>query len=74
MRAYKVSTEHNNDDGGKTPVFRYAGTNAEARQTRDAMVNDYGVKKKEVTIEDVDIPTSKAELLDFINGLLNPTE
>lgn len=73
MRCYKVSCETNYDeddnDGIKVHVV-YAGTNALAREAREAMVETYDVKKKDVTIEDADIPTAKADLLEFINGLL----
>lgn len=48
---------------------RYASTNADARATRDELVEQLGVKKKDVDIEQVDVPTAKAELLEFINGL-----
>lgn len=76
MRAYRVEAQAPpKEPGGATrKVFRFAGTNADARQARDAMVNDYGVKKKEVEIEETEIPTAKAELIEFINGLVNPAD
>jgi len=70
MRAYKVTAvEH---DGGEefTLGTRYAGTNAEARATRDQLVEQFGLKKKDVTIEEAEIPVAKADLLAFINELL----
>lgn len=60
MRCYLVTT---------TGAKRYAGTNADAKQTRDAMVIELGVKKKDVEISNAEIPTGKAELLAFVNGL-----
>lgn len=48
---------------------RYASTNADARATRDELVLQLGCKKKDVEIEQTDIPTAKAELLEFVNGL-----
>lgn len=48
---------------------RYASTNADARATRDELVEQLGCKKKDVEIEQTDIPTAKAELLEFVNGL-----
>ena len=53
---------------------RYAATNADARSTRDELVEQLGCKKKDVEIEQVDVPTAKAELLDFINGLCKKTD
>ena len=77
MRAYRVSTEIPPAKGAEVQVsttkVQYAGTNAEARQARETMVNDYNVRKKDVIIEEVDIPTAKSELLGFINDLINPT-
>jgi hypothetical protein len=48
---------------------RYAATNADARATRDALVEQLGCKKKDVEIEQAEVPTAKADLLEFINGL-----
>lgn len=53
---------------------RYASTNADARATRDELVEQLSVKKKEVTIEQTDVPTAKAELLEFINALCAETD
>ena len=66
MRAYKVIAT----DGEFQLGFRFAGTSADARATRDQLVEQFGVKKKDVTIEDCEIPTAKAELLEFINTLV----
>lgn len=48
---------------------RYASTNADARATREVLVEQLSCKKKDVEIEQVDVPVAKAELLGFINGL-----
>lgn len=48
---------------------RYAATNADARAKRDELVEQLGCKKKDVEIEQAEVPTTKAELLDFINEL-----
>ena len=53
---------------------RYASTNADARATRDELIDQLQVKKKDVTIEQTDIPTAKAELLEFINSLCKETD
>lgn len=47
----------------------YASTNADATATRNTIVEETGAKKKDVTIEQTDVPTAKAELLEFINEL-----
>ena len=48
---------------------RYASTNADAQANRDTLVEQLGCKKKDVEIEQTDILTAKAELLEFVNGL-----
>lgn len=60
MRCYLVQ------GGGRK---RYAGTQADARSTRDMIVEETGCKKKDVAIEEAEIPVAKAELIGFINTL-----
>lgn len=61
MRAYKV--KHN------AIGTRFASSEAEARSTRVAMFENApkGVLKKEITIDMVEIPTTKSELLAWLN-------
>lgn len=66
MRAYEVKTA-----GGAT---RYAGTNADAKEKRDALMAKFGLKKKDVVTTDIDIPTAKPDLLSFINELAAKTD
>jgi hypothetical protein len=60
MRCYLVQ------GGGRK---RYAGTNADASAVRNTIVEEMGVKKKDVDIVQVDISLAKHELLEFINKL-----
>jgi len=60
MRCYLVKT-----DGAK----RYGSTNADAKDKRTELMAVLGVKKKDITIEQVEVPADKAGLLEFINGL-----
>lgn len=66
MRCYKIKAV------GKDGVVatRYAGTNADAKDTRDQLVQKTGLKKKDVSIDQDEVPMAKADLLDFINALL----
>lgn len=74
MRCYEVSTVTDGPDQNGQPTeikhIQYAGTQADARAHRDHFVETLGVKKKDVTIEETEIPTAKGDLLAFINGLL----
>jgi hypothetical protein len=53
---------------------RYASTNADAKTTRDELVEQLGAKKKDIEIKQVDVPVAKAELLEFINALCVETD
>ena len=37
---------------------------------RDLMMEEYGVAKKAITITPEDIPTTKIDLLDYVNKIL----
>jgi hypothetical protein len=74
MRAYKVSVATEEQDGNGVSALithtQFAGSMAEVRTIRDTFVEELGVKKKDVDVEEVDIPTSKTELLPFLNNLM----
>lgn len=61
MRAYKV--KH------KWIGTRFVGSEAEARTVRGEMFENApkGVLKKEITIDMVEIPTTKSELIGWLN-------
>lgn len=50
---------------------RYAGTRADTTTTRNSIVEERGCKKNHVTISEAEIPTAKAELLEFVNNLVS---
>jgi len=43
---------------------------ADGRTMRDLMMEEYGVAKKAITITPEDIPTTKIDLLDYVNKIL----
>lgn len=63
MRCYKITA------GSKV---RYAGTQADARERRNMLAEQQGVK--DAKFEQVEIPLAKAELLDFLNSELEQAE
>ncbi len=65
MRCYKITVKKD----GEIVATRFAGTAAQVREMKAELVEQFGVKKKDVESEDADVPTAKAELLDFINEL-----
>ena len=63
MRAYRVSA-----GGESTP--RFAGSQAEAREKREELMTLLNVKKSAISIKEEEVPTSKTDLLPFLNDLL----
>lgn len=65
MRAYEVKAT----DGEELLGRRFGATQADVRAKRDELMSQFNIKKSACTIEEVEIPVAKAELLDFINEL-----
>lgn len=63
MRAYSLVFD--TPDG---TVVHFVGSEAEARQFRMSLMKTEGLKRKEVEINMVEIPTGKADLLKWINA------
>lgn len=72
MRLYLVTVPAGVNDAW-FPKARYAGTGAEATARRLSYFEafrEHGVKKSDITIEQVDVPTDKAGLLGYLNGIV----
>lgn len=65
MRCYQVTASR----GDEVIATRIAGTNALAKEARDALVEKFELKKKDVAIEGVDVPSQKDALIEFVNGI-----
>jgi len=65
MRCYTVTTRTS------PPLKRFAGTQADAKKTRDQLMVDADVKKKDVVIEETEVPVAKAALIQFLNDLID---
>jgi len=67
MRCQSISTTK--QLGGN--LLKVAASEAEARIARQALLDNNGdLKKRDLLIEPLDIPTTKPELIAFVNGLL----
>lgn len=79
MRLYKVVSPAGVFEDGKTPRIesaggtKWAGTQADARTARIVFEAAFKALKPlarpEVTVAEVDVPTDKAGLIAFLNGL-----
>jgi hypothetical protein len=63
VRLYK--TTGYDDSHGR--VISWSGSRADAAKDRKAMQTEYKLAGKPATVE-VDVPTRKADLLDWLNG------
>jgi hypothetical protein len=65
MRCYLVKLRRPNG----AERFRYAATNAGAKEVKEQFCDlfDLGSRTKEITITPAEIPTAKADLLEFVN-------
>ena len=75
MKLYKITRPiHEIDDEDVDGDVRFAGSQADARKTRiDFEAPFKSLKPKdrpEVTVEEVDVPTDKKGLIEFLNGLV----
>lgn len=75
MKLYKVTRPiHEFNDEDVDGVVQFAGTQADARKTRIDFETPFKhLKPKdrpEVTVEEVEVPTDKKGLIEFLNGLV----
>lgn len=66
MRVYQVSAEVDE----VVVATRYGSTAADAKTKRDELVEALELKKSQVTIEQIEIPTHKADFLEWLNELV----
>jgi hypothetical protein len=60
MRAYKVKAPN---------AFRFAGSQSDASKRKVELVDQFGLKRAQATVEEIEVPTGKVELLEFLNEL-----
>lgn len=64
MKLYRVSSDKTIDNG--KPVIRWAGTQAGVVQAKKDFMAA-GLKRKELSTEEIDVPTKKDELVAWLN-------
>lgn len=75
MKLYKITRPiHELNDEDVDGVVQFAGTQADARKTRIGFEAPFkSLKPKdrpEVKVEEIDVPTDKKGLIEFLNGLV----
>lgn len=66
MRAYAVTAQ---PDGYPTRL-RYVGSQDEASKLRQAWMKELGLKLRVISIDTVDIPSTKPDLLAYLNAIV----
>lgn len=67
MRCYLVVAKNND---GNTIARRIASTNADARAVREDVMETFDLRKKDVEIEQHEVPVDKPGLIAYLNELL----
>lgn len=67
MKLYRLEATINPDDG-EAPFVNWVGTQADVSKTRKQMMKDHGFKRSEIEVEEVEVPTNKVGLLEFLNN------
>lgn len=74
MRAYTVAHAGlPQKDGDTKPFCQYAGTQSDASQVKNKVWDDYrdtGIKRADIKIDEVEVPTDKKGLISWINDNL----
>jgi hypothetical protein len=70
MRAYEVTCTADSVPQGRRRAL--AGTMAEAVRLKRCLMEDFGLKRAAIDTEEVEVPITKAELINYINKLINP--
>lgn len=72
MRLYKITAAYqakiNGKDGVDVNVTKYVGAKSEGVAYRKELM-EAGAKRKDITEEEVNVPTDKTGLLAFLNGV-----
>ena len=63
MRAYKVTYDNTSKE-----VVHFVGSEVEARQFRMELMKELALKHKDIEVELVEIPTTKTELIGWLNA------
>lgn len=67
MKLYRIVAA---SEKGADIITRWVGTQSDAAKTRKELVAD-GFKRAELSTEEVDVPTNKEGMLEFLNKLEN---
>jgi hypothetical protein len=65
MKLYRVSLI---TEAGGAKTAKWVGSQDEATKQRMALMDAFGLKRKDVHIGQIDVPTTKADLIEWLNA------
>lgn len=66
-RVYRVTVQPN----GRVLRFKLAASQTDARDIRNELMDDFSCSKPDITIEQIEIPITKRELLVSMNEMID---
>jgi hypothetical protein len=67
MRLYRLELSNESRAEVSVSDIRWVGTQGQVSTARKDMMATYNVRRSEIEVEEIDVPTSKAELLEWLN-------
>lgn len=68
MKLYKTEWSNEDEETGETREHReWSGSEAQAKATRTRLMGELSMKRADFHIEAVDVPTTKVELIEWLN-------
>jgi hypothetical protein len=67
MKLYKITGSLKDDNEFR--ATRWVGSQADAASARKEFNSKLGMPRDRITTEEVEVPTTKKELIEFLNGL-----
>lgn len=64
---YKIQTKENCPPGSDTKPTKWASSEGAARKAKKELCEEHGLKANGADYEAIDVPTSKAGIIDWLN-------
>jgi hypothetical protein len=68
MKLYRIAAY---DAGPEAVRVQWVGTQADMKRVQKELIENQGFAAKDVEADAVEVPTSKPELIEFLNGAYN---
>jgi len=69
MKLYKITASRTTTETEVDRITSWSGSQADAAKTRKRFNSELKFKRDDITTDEVEVPTNKAGLIDFLNAL-----